>query len=266
MELFSIVYAVILGVVQGVTEFLPVSSSAHLIIISWLFKGEALPLSLNISLHIGTLVAVLIYFKKDWVRIVSSVLRFAKTREKSFESHTLLPGLIVGSIPAGVVGLMWKDEIEAVFHNPSFVAYPLAIVGVLLWYVDSKAPSRKSVGQITIKDAMLVGVAQACALIPGTSRSGATILGARLLGVDREGAARFSFLLGTPVMMGAALLESRDILDSLGDPVFYIGVITSIFVGIGAIHFLIEFVKRFGLAVFAIYRLVLATALFFLVK
>lgn len=265
MELASILYAIILGAVQGVTEFLPVSSSAHLIIVSWFYSGKTLPLSLNVALHIGTLVAVLIYFKKDWLAIIRSVFVFVQKKEKNFENQVLLPGLILGTIPAGVIGLLWKDQIESIFHNPGFVVYPLAIVGVLLWYIDAKVGVSRSLRSLSLKDAILVGVAQACALIPGTSRSGATILGARLLGFDRESAARFSFLLGTPAMLGAAILEAGDIAKSLDDPVFYIGFISAVLVGIASIHFLIEFVKRFGLAAFAIYRVILALVLFFIV-
>ncbi|SME88632.1 undecaprenyl-diphosphatase UppP [Pseudobacteriovorax antillogorgiicola] len=266
MDISALIYALILGVVQGITEFLPVSSSAHLIIVSWFFQGDTLPLSLNVALHIGTLVAVLIYFKKDWWAIADGVLKAATKKEKSFSSHVLLPGMIIGSIPAGVIGLLWKDEIERFFHNPGFVVYPLAIVGVALWLVDLKVPAKRSLQDLSIRDGFLVGLAQACALIPGTSRSGATILGGRLLGFDRESAARFSFLLGTPAMLGAALLEAKNISQSLSDPVFYIGFVTSIIVGILSIHFLLEFVKRFGLAAFAIYRVILAISLFFLVN
>ena len=136
----------------------------------------------------------------------------------------LLPALIIGSIPAGVCGLLWKDEIEQYFHNPSFVVYPLAIVGLVLWAVDHMMPEGRKLENVDFRSGFLIGLFQALALIPGTSRSGATIVGARLFGFDREAAARFSFLLGTPAMLGAALLELSDISKGLTDPVFYIGI------------------------------------------
>lgn len=263
MSLEEIIYAVVLGAVQGVTEFLPVSSSAHLIIVSWLFKGKALPLSLNIALHIGTLAAVLIYFKKDFINLIKALASF-KTSHNS-QDGILLKGLVVGTIPAAVVGLAFKDEIETYFHHPSSVIYPLALVGLLLWFFDQKMPQKRHVSELKLMDAFIVGVAQMFALIPGTSRSGATMLGARLLGFDRESAARFSFLLGTPAMLGAAILESKSLLVSLNDPVFYVGLLVSALVGILTIHFLLQFVKRFGFLLFALYRVVLAAVLFFLV-
>ena len=266
MELTAFVYALVLGVVQGITEFLPVSSSAHLIIVSSFYQGKALPLSLNIALHIGTLVAVLVYFKKDWLEISGDILKSSRDRKRRFSSHVLFPALIIGTIPAGVIGLLGKDYIEDMFHNPGFVVYPLAVVGIALWWFDKKSSTERSLKDLGLKDAILIGFAQACALIPGTSRSGATIIGGRLLGFDRETAARFSFLLGTPAMVGAAILESKDILSSLDDPVFYVGIVTSALVGVLSIHLLLEFLKRFGLGAFAIYRVVLAIILFYLVN
>ena len=135
MDLFPILYAIILGIVQGTTEFLPVSSSAHLIVVSWFYSGETLPLSLNVALHIGTLSAVLIYFKQDWVRICRASLMVVQKKPTDRKDIILIIGLIIGTIPAGVIGLLWKDEIESTFHHPSFIIYPLAIVGLLLWIV-----------------------------------------------------------------------------------------------------------------------------------
>ncbi len=263
MNIDDVVYAVVLGIIQGVTEFLPVSSSAHLIIASWLFKGKSLSLSLNIALHMGTLSAVLVYFKKDFISILKSLAALSKNHRNP--EIMLAKGLVVGTIPAAVVGLAFKDEIEAYFHNPQAVIYPLAIVGVLLWLIDHKSHQSRNIVDLKISDAFLVGVAQMFALIPGTSRSGATIVGARILGFDRESAARFSFLLGTPAMLGAAVLEGESLIASLSDPVFYVGFLVSALVGILTIHFLLQFVKRFGFLVFALYRVVVAIFLFFLV-
>lgn len=263
MSYDSIFYAILLGIVQGITEFLPVSSSAHLILLSSLYSGETLPLSLNIALHIGTLFAVLIYFRHDWLALFTSLRRFVQSKhEPNLNATKLFPALVIGTLPAGLIGLSLKDYIESSFHDPRFVIYPLAVVGVLLWLVDSRMKSGRSLKEIGIKEGLFIGVAQSIALIPGSSRSGMTIIGARLLGFDRDSAARFSFMLGTPAMLGAALLEIKDITHNIWDPVFFIGVIVSAIVGVLSIHFLLAFFKRFGLLTFAIYRVTLAVVLF----
>ena len=261
----DMIYPIILGAVQGLTEFLPVSSSAHLIIASWFVDGKSLPLSLNIALHLGTLSAVLLYFRDDWLDITRGGLRFLAHRNPRVPSFYLLVSLIVGSIPAGLVGIIWKDEIETVLHHPIFTIVPLVVVGFLLWWVDDKAASTRSMREITLKDAFIIGCAQALALIPGTSRSGITIIGGRFLHFDRDSAARYSFLLGTPAMLGAALLSFDELLHSYSDPVFYIGFVSSFVVGLLAIHLLLKFIRNYGFLLFFIYRVILAAVLSVLV-
>lgn len=252
------IISAILGMIQGLTEFLPVSSSGHLIFFSWLLKGKPIPLAVNASLHFGTLIAVLVYFWHDWFNIARGTYKKIVNREDSFESNFLLPALILGSVPAGVAGLLGKDLIEEVFHKPLSIVIPLLSVGYILWILDYKSPSGKSLKNMNIKDALLIGFAQAIALIPGVSRSGATISCARALGYERMAAARFSFLLGTPAMGGAALLHWKDFLASMGSSEFYIGIISSFLVGCCTIKFFLEFIKKFGFLVFALYRTALA--------
>jgi undecaprenyl-diphosphatase len=260
-------YALTLGIIQGITEFLPISSSAHLILFSTLYGGKTLPLTLNVALHMGTFVAVLIYFWRDWLLLSKGSLRWITRQDVSADKHArLLPILIFGCVPAAIIGILWEKQIEAIFHNPQSTLIPLAIVGVMLWYVDRRSAQVKNLSSMSIKDGLLVGIAQAMALIPGTSRSGITILAARMLGYDRESAARFSFLLGTPVMAGAVLLNLKDIGDSFSQPVFYVGAITSAIVGCFAIGFLLRFIKRFGFAAFAVYRVVLAVIIFLMLR
>lgn len=266
MDLANIIYAVILGAIQGITEFLPVSSSAHLIMTSWLFQGKTLSLSMNVALHLGTLTSVLLYFRRDWLNILTGLYRSTLGKGESLKDQTLLWALVVGTIPAGTIGLLWKDEIEHYLHKPSYIIFPLAVVGIALWWVDRKMKPTITIESLSLKQAFLIGVAQACALIPGTSRSGATIMGGRLLGLDRDAAARFSFLLGTPAMLGAALLELKNIIASLYDPVFYVGLASSVIVGFLAIHFLLRFLKRFGFGIFAIYRVIIAAVLIYLLN
>ncbi len=251
-------HAVVLGIVQGLGEFLPISSSAHLIVASWLMDGKPLPLTLNLAMHFGTFVAVMLYFWRDWLRLVKATFARIFKGQKSYESDRLLPGLLIGSIPAGVLGILFDHKIEAVFHHPATVILPMALVGWILWWVDKKWPSTKVGADITIKDAFLIGVGQACALIPGVSRSGATITTARLLNVRRDEAARFSFLLGTPAIAGAVMLKYKDLIVSAGDPVFYVGAGVSLVVGCAAIGFLLRFLRTSGFAAFAVYRVVFA--------
>ncbi len=252
------IHAMVLGFLQGTAEFLPISSSGHLILASYFMDGKPLPLALNVALHVGTLLAVLLYFWRDWLKLADRVLKRITKKEKSFESDILFPALIIGSIPAGVVGLLWEDDIERIFHAPQYVIVPLALMGLAIWWGDRKAPVTRTFDKLTFKDSILIGLAQACALIPGVSRSGSTILGGRLLGFSRTDAARYSFLLGTPAMAGAALLKHKEIAQSLSDPSFLVGCITALLVGCVAISFLMAFIKRFGFGVFAIYRIGLA--------
>ena len=251
----SFLYPILLGIVQGISEFLPISSSGHLVILSYLASGEALPLHINIALHIGTLAAVLIYFWRDWLNLVIGVKRDLVDKKRSFESRVLVPALVLGSVPAGVIGILWQDEIEAIFHKPGLVAWPLMIVGFLIWLADVRSPSNKVMEEMSLKDGIIIGVFQAIALIPGVSRSGITILGGRLLGIQRDEAAKFCFLLGTPAMLGAALLNGSKILESFGQDGFFVGCLSAVVVGCLSIKFLLAYLRKFGFLAFAIYRL-----------
>jgi len=260
MDHIPVPHAIILGILQGIAEFLPISSSAHLIVASSALGGRTMPLTMTVALHLGTLGAVLVYFWRDWLNLAQALLARLFKGKKSFESDRLFPGLILGSIPAAFFGLMWEDQIETYFHNPLSVVLPIALVGIGLWLVDKKSPSTRSIKDISWLDAFLIGIGQACALIPGFSRSGSTILTARLLKIRREDAARYSFLLGTPAMGGAALLEAKKILALAADPALYIAIATSLVTGCLCIGFLLRFLRRFGFFAFAVYRLAFAIA------
>ena len=254
-------YAILLGVIQGISEFLPISSSGHLIITSDLTGNKTLPLSLNVALHFGTLIAIITYFWRDWFDIFKATSKYLYKREKSFESHTLLPALLIGSIPAGIVGLWFKDHIESYFHNPIAVTVPLILVGILMVYVDRRQPSDKNITSLSLKNSLLIGIAQAIALIPGTSRSGITITAARFLKFSKFDAAKFSFLLGTPAMTGAFLLKSKEIFVYITEPIFFIGMLTSFFVGLVTMKFLFKLLKDFGFLGYAVYRIILAVVI-----
>ena len=256
----EILHAAIYGVIQGLAEFLPISSSAHLVFASTVLKGEALPLSLNVGLHMGTFIALLLFFFKDWVGLAVKTFQGLVQKKPSFEYNRLLPALIIGSIPAGIIGVLFNHLIEEKFENVYFIAYPLIIFGILLWYVDEKLPHDKKLSELTAWQGLVIGVFQTLALFPGVSRSGASIIGARLLKFNRTDAAKFSFMLGTPAMAGAALLKWKDILAYFHEADFLVGFGVSTLVGMLAIKFFLDFLKKFGFAFFAVYRVVLALA------
>jgi undecaprenyl-diphosphatase len=261
MEQNGWVLAIILGAVQGLSEFLPISSSAHLIIFSWFLSGKPLPMVLNIAMHVGTLSSLLLFFWADWMEIGRSVVARISKGQRSFQSDALFPGLVIGSIPAAVVGLLGKDYIEEYFHSPAMVVVPLILVGFVLWWVDRTHPQANSLQGMSVKKSWYIGLAQTLALIPGVSRSGITIIAARTMDFDRAAAARFSFLLGTPALFGAALLHGRQISEHIQEPIFYGGIISSCVVGCIAIKFFIAFIQRYGFLAFALYRLALGVAL-----
>lgn len=258
----SQIEAAILGVVQGLSEFLPISSSAHLIFISEWLGGRVLPLSLNIAMHMGTLLAVLMYFWRDWWFLFSgSVKRRVSGLASDPNADRLLINLFIGSIPAGVIGILFKDDIEHHLHHPLVLVAPLSLVGVALYLIDIKTKGSRQFKSLSRKQALQIGCFQALALIPGVSRSGSTIIGGLLSGMGREEAARFSFLLGAPAMLGAFLLEMDQILQVADQPEFIIGVTSSFLTGCLAIKFFLRFLARFGFLFFAVYRVVLAIAI-----
>jgi undecaprenyl-diphosphatase len=255
MELW---HSVVLGIIQGLAEFLPISSSGHLIIVSTMLQGQPLSMNLEVALHVGTLAALLVYFWRDWIDLAQGSLQTVKEKKLNARSRLLL-NLIIGTIPAAIVGKIFEHQIEEFFSTrPILVCIPLIFVGLLLWWVDRRMPVTRKLDSFTPKDGLIVGIAQTCALFPGTSRSGATILAGRLLGIDRSDAARFSFLLGTPITGGAALLKSKAILASIHLPEFYIGMLVSAVTGWLVIGFLMRYLRKYGFGVFAIYRIVLA--------
>lgn len=262
MEEISFLQAAILGVIQGASEFLPISSSAHLLLANWIMSGKALTIELEVALHIGTFLALLIYFKDYWIRILIGLWRKLRYSEDSFIASKLFPILIIGSIPAAVIGLLGSHYIEELFYNPISIIIPMGVVGVALWLVDLYAPSVKSIEKLSFKESFLIGISQACALIPGVSRSGATILGGRLLGLEKKQAVEFSFLLGTPAMFGAALLHAKGIANHATSPIFYVGVSVSFVVGFLTIKYFIKFIVRFSFLAFALYRLILCVIIF----
>lgn len=259
--------AILLGIVQAVTEFLPISSSGHLILAPEILGEEASSLTFDVGLHLGTLLAVLGYFWRDWVRMGVATLRDARSegvavRRWSVDARLGLL-LALGTVPAVIVGFLFEDWIEENVRDPLIVAAMLIIVGLLIGAADRWGAQIGRLADVTPGRALLVGCAQASALIPGVSRSGATIATMRALGFDRPSAARFSFLLSAPIIAGAGTLQLTDAIR--GDEVvawgpLLVGAITAAFVGALVIKVFMGFIARATLAVFVWYRIALGLA------
>ena len=259
--------AAILGIIQGLSEFLPISSSAHLSLAPWAFGWPEGGLAFDVALHVGTLIAVAWYFRAEWIALVRAGVALVARRRGPLDEHELrLVLLIIGTIPGGIGGLLLNHYAESVFRAPALTAAALMVMGVLLWAVDRTAPASKPLAKFTIRDAVIIGVAQVAALVPGVSRSGATITAARAIGADRGSAAVFSFLLALPITAAATALKVPHAIREFPSPApLIVGVVAAAVSGWLAIAVLIRFVRTRGYAVFAWYRLALGAAVIALV-
>jgi undecaprenyl-diphosphatase len=244
--------AMVLGAVQGLGEFLPISSSAHLIIVPWLLKWNDPGLVFDVALHLGTLVALLVYYWREWVLIGASVFNGDRERRR------LLMMLVVASIPGAIIGMLFEKQAESAFRSPLLIAIALAALGVALWYFDQTSPQTRKISEITFFDALVIGLSQAFAIIPGVSRSGSTITTARLLRLERADAANFSFLMATPIIAGAGLFEGRHLIHEGVTSDVIAGFIAAAIFGLIAIAGLIRYVRTRTYTAFAWYRLALA--------
>jgi undecaprenyl-diphosphatase len=267
---------VVLGIVQGLTEFLPVSSAAHLILMRWFFgwrSGMTDALTFDLALHMGTLVALLCYFWRDWAEILASapgVFSWGWRRVRGDRAYQpslgaqVLAGMIVATIPGLIFGVLLAPYVRyGVFRSPRLLAFTLTLGGLLLHMADSRRGERLELDQISLRHSLLIGLAQAFALVPGISRLAATLTMSRLLTFDRSTATRYSFLLSAPITL-AALVYNIDLIQSIPDnelALFGVGVLVSAIVGLLTIHALLDFVGRFGFSAFAVYRAVLAIAI-----
>jgi len=241
----DVIYSIILGLIQGLTEFLPVSSSGHLIFVPWLMGWGEHSITIDISLHLATLFAVLLYFRKDWINIL-------------LKERRTLWYIIVATIPAGLAGLFLGDMVEQYFRNPLSVAVMLGFFGLVLYLADSLGKKNKALETLTLKSSFLIGLSQMLAIIPGVSRSGVTMSMALLLGFNRESSVRFSFLLIAPIVLAAGLKSIIDVTKinyALPWPVFFSGFTAAFLSSIAVIHFLLKYVKDRSFTIFAVYRL-----------
>lgn len=250
--MFQAIQALVLGAVQGLTEFLPVSSSAHLVIVPWMLNWDDPGLAYDVALHLGTLVALLIYYWREWLQMGASLMNGDREKQR------LLMLLMVASIPGAVMGLAFEKQAETIFRSPLLIAIAMASLGIALWLFDRAAPQRRKLEEIGFGDALLIGLSQAFAIIPGVSRSGSTITMARILRIERQDAANFSFLMATPIIAGAGLVEGRHLLHSAMNADVLIGFTAATIFGVAAIAGLIHFVRTRTYTPFALYRLIVA--------
>jgi len=269
MELSSPPFqALLLGILQGLTEFLPISSSAHLILLPWFFQWnnpllDSLPF--DVALHAGTLLAILSYFWRDWLELIGGFFRILIQREARDFQERLILYIILATIPAGIAGFFLEKTIESTFRSPVLITLPLVFVSFLMIYAERRNRLSRTLEAISLKDAMVIGLAQAVALLPGVSRSGITITTGLFQGYRREAATRFSFLLSTPAIAGATLLQIRHLLSAGQNDWFLIavGFVSSAVVGYLAIAFLMRYLRVHTLNLFVGYRLILAATVIF---
>jgi undecaprenyl-diphosphatase len=262
----SLFQAIVLGIVQGLTEFLPVSSSAHLALIPWAFGWQDPGLAFDVSLHFGTLLAVLWFFSDEWIRLIRSALSIVTTRRLDTPEKRRVIFLIIATIPGGIAGLLLERYAESYFRSPTLIAVVLIVLGLILWLADKVAPQQRSMDDMTWGQALALGVAQCFALVPGVSRSGSTITAGRALGFNRESAAVFSFLMSMPITAGAALKEVPKALHQHGlSAELLVGVLASALSGWLAITVLLRYVSRHSYGIFAVYRVLLGIGVLLLV-
>jgi len=260
MDLLQIIT---LALMQGLTEFLPVSSSAHLILTPVFFGWQDQGLAFDVAVHVGTLLAVMFYFRSE-LKVMSRDWFGSVSGKGSTPDSRLAWAVLLGTIPVGVVGLLCKDFIEESLRSPLVIAVAMIFFGALLWWADSVAKQKRDEYQLNWKDVLFIGLSQAMALIPGTSRSGATMTAALLMGLTREAAARFSFLLSIPVILLAGGLKTLDLIESnvvvdwfaLGA-----GIVLSALSAYLCIHLFLKWIQRMGLFPFVLYRFVLGGVL-----
>lgn len=247
-------HAIILGIVQGLTELLPISSSAHLWAVPYLFAWPEQSLAFDTALHFGTAIAVIAYFWADWKKILQNT--FAKEKNAEYPKNFFWQ-ILVATIPAGIVGVLIEKSVETALQKPLIIATTMSVFGLILWLVDKFVKSSKKT-VVNFSDSFVIGCAQCLALIPGISRSGITLIAARSLGYNREKSARFSFLIGTPAILGAFLFEARKLTHADLNLPFFAGVLFAAIFGFLAIKFLLNYLKKGNFAVFAVYRFVFA--------
>ncbi len=256
----TVLQALVLGIVQGLAEFLPISSSAHLALTPWVMGWEDPGLAFDVALHLGTLIALVWYFRRDWIALTRAGFNvLARRRVETVEERRAM-FIVMATIPAGLAGLLLEEAAEGALRAPALVATVLILMGILLWAVDRFRSQAHSLGTMTWVQALIIGVAQACALVPGVSRSGSTITAARALGFDRSSAATFSFLLSFPITAAAVIVKAPDALKEGVTTPLVVGILAAAVSSWMAIAFLLRYVSRHSYGAFALYRLIAGAA------
>ena len=261
----GILHCIILGIVQGIGEFLPISSSAHLIIVRYLFNFPEMQPSFetafDIALHFGTLIAVLFVYFKDWLNLFKGAVTNVVKKQNSFNGR-MFWYLVFATIPGAVIGILFEGIIENVIRNNMIIiALLLALMGIFIYFGDKWAEKKYNkqteFENLSFKQTFIIGCSEALAVVPGFSRSGTTMLTARLMGISREAAAKFTFLLSTPIIFGAAIIKVKDLFIGFNISIL-IGIITAAIVGVLSIKFLLKYIKNHDFAAFAYYRVIVA--------
>ena len=249
----SLLEAIIYGILQGLGEFLPISSTAHITLAPWFFGWKDPGLAFDIALHLGTLAAVIIFFWKDWINLIRAGLTDVKSPEGKLFWY-----IVLACVPGGVLGLIFEEHVETTFRNPLLIGIMLAVMGIVIYVADRFSRSEVELMDIGPKRSFLIGVSQALAMVPGVSRSGITMAAGRAMKIKREDAARFTFLLSTPFIFLSGVYKAKDLISVPVDAFpFMVAILTSAVVGLFSIKFLLEYLRRKGFGIFAVYRLVL---------
>ena len=266
----EVIAAGLLGILQGLTEFLPISSTAHLILVPWIFGWYPQGIFFDVALHVGTAVAVLTYFWKEWRQLIIEAVTGILTRDPfGNRKRKLAWYLFAGTVPAAIIGLVFEHAVERVLRSPLVTVVTLPVFGLILYDAERRSSRTRSIDDITLADSIWIGLSQAVALVPGVSRSGITITTALCRGADRATAARFSFLLSTPVIVGAGLLEAARLLNGAGHitgsgahgptwTVLIAGIAAASVTGFLCIKYFLRYLQTKTFVPFVIYRCALA--------
>ncbi len=256
----TLLHSIVLGIIQGLGEFLPISSSAHLILVPWLLGWDDGGLTFDVALHAGTLIALLIYFRIEWFNLVVGILKIRP--QNIFKPQAIVDinsrlalFIVYATIPGAIMGLLLEKKAEHFFRSPTLVASTLALMGLILWQADRSSKKIKTLDNMTLKESFLIGIAQGFAVIPGFSRSGVTITTALFQGYNREAAAKFSFFLSMPIIAGACILKLRHLTTADLTPAFLTGIAAAAVSGYLAIGALIRFLQTKSYTAFAVYRI-----------
>jgi undecaprenyl-diphosphatase len=262
----TVFQAIVLGIIQGLSEFLPISSSAHLTLTPWLLGWEDPGLDVDVALHLGTLIALVWYFWQEWMLMLRAAVMIVVNRRIENESERRLVWVVVATIPGAAAGFFLREQAATIFRSPTLIACALIGMGVVLWLVDRAADKSRGITEMKLSDAILIGLAQMLAIVPGVSRSGSTITAGRALKFSREGAAVFSFLMSLPITLAAVIVETPKAIAQHGLTMALVaGVVASAVSGWLAISVLLKFVARHSYGVFAAYRLILGAIVLLLV-